>query len=96
MSSYLYKTVLTKLPPYLNEIILPLQMSHQYTDYFQALCCTTTLFQNSFLPFTITQCNKLDFDKNISSHAMFFCLLSFIRPLENDTYGIYYLFGVSY
>ena len=56
----------------------------------------TTLFQNSFLPFTITEWNKLDTDiKNIDFHAIF-CkkLLTFIRLLENNTYGIYDPLGV--
>ena len=63
---------------------------------FQTLRFRTTLFQNSFLPFTITEWNKLDTDiKNIDSHAVFRKnFLTFIRPLENDTYGIYDPVGV--
>ena len=94
--SYFYKTISSKLPPYLYELILPLQRSHRYPDYFQTLRCRATLFRNSFLPFTITGRNKLDSDiKNIDSHAMFRKkLLTFIRPLENDTCGIYDPIGV--
>ena len=95
--SYLYKIISTKLPPYLYEIIPPLQTSHQYPDCFQTLSCRTTPFQNLFLPFTITEWNKLDSDiKNIDSHAMLReKLLTFIRPLEKDTYGIYDPLGVK-
>ena len=48
------------------------------------------------LPFIITEWNKLDTDiKNTDSHAVFRKnLLTFIRPLENDTYGIYDPVGV--
>ena len=88
---YLYKIISTKLPPYLYEFIPHLQRSHQYPGCFQTLLCRTTLYQNSFLPFTITVWNKLDTNiKNIDSHAMFRKkLLTFIRPPENDIYGIY-------
>ena len=95
--SYLYKIISTKLPPYFYELIPPLQRSYQYPGCFQTLRCRTTLFQNSFLPFTITEWNKLGNDiKIIDSHAMFRKkLLTFIRPLENDTYGIYDPLGVK-
>ena len=94
--SCLYKIILTKLPPYLYELIPPLQRSHWYPGCFQAFRCRTTFFQNSFLPFTITEWNKLDTDiKNIDSHAMLRKkLLTFITTLENDTYGIYDPLGV--
>ena len=68
--SYMYKIISTKSPPYLYELIPPLKRSHRYPVCFQTLRCRTTLFQNSFLPFT--KWNKLDSDiKNIDSHAMF-------------------------
>ena len=94
--SYLYKIISTKLPPYLYELIPPLQRSHRYPSCFQTFRCRTTFFQNSFLPFAITEWNKLDSDiKNIDSHAMFRKkLLAFIRPLGNDTYGIYDPLGI--
>ena len=78
--------LMMKLPPFLYELISPLQRSHRYTGCFQTLRCRTTFCQNSFLPFTITEWNKLDSDiKNIDSHAMFHKkLLTFIRPLENN------------
>ena len=85
--SYLSKIISTKLPPYLYELIPPLQRSHRYPSCFQTFRCRTTFFQNSFLPFAITEWNKLDSDiKNIDSHAMFHKkLLAFIRPLGNDS-----------
>ena len=94
--SYFYKIISTKLPPYLYELIPPLQKSQRYPGCFQTLRCTTALFQNSFLPFTITEWNKEDSDiKNIGSHAMFRKkLLTIIRPIKNDTNGIYDPLGV--
>ena len=89
--TYLYKIISTKLRPYLYELIPPLQMSRRYPSCFQTFRRRTTFFENSFLRFTITKWNKLDSDiKNIDSHAMFRKkLLTFIRPLGNDTYGIF-------
>ena len=82
--TYLYKIISTKLPPYLYEIIPSLQMSHRHLSCFQTLCCRTALFHNLLLLFTITEWNKFN------SHAMFRKnLLAFVRPQENDTYGIY-------
>ena len=89
--SYLYKIISTRLPPYLYELIPPLQRSHWYLRCFQTFCCRTTFFQNLFLPFTVTEWNKFNSDiKTIDSHAMFHKkLLTFIRPLVTDVYGIY-------
>ena len=94
--SYLYKIISTKLPPYLYELIPRLQRSHRYPSCFQTFHCRTTFFQNSFLPFAITEWNQLDSDiKNIDSHVMFRKqLLAFIRTLRNDTYGIYNPLGI--
>ena len=85
-----------KLPPYLYELIPSLQRSHRYPSCFQTFRCRATFFQNSFLPFAITEWNKLDSDiKNIDSHAMLRKkLLAFIRALGNDTYGIYDLLSI--
>ena len=93
--SDLYKIISTKLPPYLRELIPPLQRSHRYPGCFQTWRCKST-FQNLFLLFTITERNKLYTDiKNTDSHEMFHKkLLTFIRPLENDTYGVYDPLGV--
>ena len=92
---YLYKIISTKLPPYLCELILSLQSSYRNPGCFQIFRCRT-FFQNSFLPFTITEWNKLDSDiQNINSHAMFRKKLDFLRPLGNDTCGIYDPLGVG-
>ena len=70
--SYLYEIISTKLPPYLYELIPPLQWSHRYPGCFKALRCRTELSRNSFLPFTVNEWNKLDFDiKNSASYAVF-------------------------
>ena len=83
--AFLYKIILIKLSPYLYDIIPVLERLHRYPSCFQTLRCRTTLFQI----FTILN------EKNINSHAMFHKkLLTFIRPLENDTYGIYDPLGV--
>ena len=94
--SYLYKIISTKLPPYLYELIPPLQKSHRYPSCFQTFHCRTTFFQNSFLSFAITEWNKSNSDiKKIDSHAIFRKrLLAFIRPLGNDTCGIYDPLGI--
>ena len=59
---YLYKIISTKLPPYLYELIPPVQRSHRYPSCFQGFLFRTVFFQNSFLPFAITEWNKLDSD----------------------------------
>ena len=68
--SYFYKLVLTKLPPSLYETIPPLQRSYRYHGYFQTLYYTTALFQNSFLPFAITEWKNLN-SYNKNSYAKF-------------------------
>ena len=84
--SHLYKIILTNLPPYLYELIPPLQRSHWYLRCFQTLCCRTTVSQILFLPFTITEWNKLDSHiKNIDSQR-----LTFIRSLKTDTFEIWF------
>ena len=90
------KIISTKLPPYLYELIAPLQRPDRCPGCFQTFRCMITFFQNSLLPFTITKWNKLDSDiRNIDSHAIFRKkLLTFIRPLGNDTYGIFDQLGV--
>ena len=93
---YLYKIISTKSPPYLYELILPLQRSHRYSGCFKAFRCRTELSRNSFLPFTVNEWNKLDSDiKNSDSYAIFRKKpLAFIRPVGNSMYGIYDPFGV--
>ena len=95
--SYLYKIISTKLPPYLYDLIPPLQRSNHYPGCFKTLRCRTELFRNSFLSFTVNEWNKLDSDiKNSDSYEMFRKkLLAFIRPVGNSMYGIYDPFGVK-
>ena len=95
--SYLYKIISTKSPPELYELIPPLQRSHRYPGCFKTLRCRTELFQNSFLPFTVNEWNKLDPDiKNSDSYEIFRKkLLVFIRPVGNSMYGIYDPFRVK-
>ena len=95
--SYLYKIISTRLPPYLYDLIPPLQRSHRYPGCFKTLRCRTELFRNSFLPFTINEWNKLDSDiKNSDSYEMFRKKhLAFIRPVGNSMYCIYDPFGVK-
>ena len=88
--------VSTKSTLYFYELILPLQMLHRYHGCFKTLGCRNELFRNSFLPFTINEWKKLDFDiKNSDSHAVF-CkkLLAFIRPIGNSIYSTFSPFGV--
>ena len=94
--SYFYKIALTKLPLCLYELIPSRQRSHRYPGCFQTLRCRTTLFRNSFLRFTITESNKLDSDiKSTDAHVMLSKkLLTFIRPVRNDTYGNFYPLAV--
>ena len=94
--SYLYKTILTKFPPYLYELIPPLQRSHRYRGCLKTLGCRTELFHNLFLQFSVNKCNKLDSDiKNSDSYA-FFCkmLLALITPAGNSICNIHDPFGV--
>ena len=58
---------------------------------YRALYCRTDLFQNSFLPFSINEWNKLDPNiRNLDSPEMF-CkkLLNFIRSSEKSIFNIY-------
>ena len=50
----------TKLPPYLYELTPPLEWSHDNPDCLKAFQCRTELFQNSFLPYSVNNGNKLD------------------------------------
>ena len=84
--SYLYKNISTRSPPYLHELILPLQRSHRYSGCFKTLRCRTELFRNSLLPFTINEWNRCDSDiKKSDSYTIFpKKLLAFIRPVGNS------------
>ena len=89
--SCLYKTISTKSPPYLYELIPPLQRSYRYPGCFRTLRCRTELFRNLFSPVTVNEWNKLDSDiKNSDSYAIFRKkLLVFIKLVGNNIYGIY-------
>ena len=95
--TYLYKSISTKSPPYLYELIPPLQMSHRYPGCFKTLRFRTELTQNLFLPFTINELNRLDSDIKNSDSYTIFCksLLAFIRPVGNSMNGISDPFGVK-
>ena len=70
--SYLNKIISTKSPPYLYELVPPLQRSYRYPGCFKTLRCRTEFFRNSFLPFTVSEWNKLNSDiKNSDSYAIF-------------------------
>ena len=93
---YLYKNISTKSPPYLYELIPPLQRSRRYPGCFKTLRCRTELFRNSFLPFTINEWNRPDSDIKNSDCCTIFRkkLLGFIRPAGNSMNGIYDPFGL--
>ena len=95
--SYLDKIMSTKLPPFLYELIPPLQRSHRYPGCFKTLHCRTDPFRNSFLQFTVNEWTELDADiKNSDSYGIIRKKhLAFIRPVGNSIYGIYDPFGVK-
>ena len=55
--SYLYKIISTKSPPYLYELMPPLQRSHRYPGCSKTLRCRTELFRNLLLAFTVNEWN---------------------------------------
>ena len=57
---YLCKVILSKRPSYLYDMLPPLQRSQRNQSFFQPLLCIKEIFRNSFLPYTINECNKLD------------------------------------
>ena len=61
------------------------------------LVCRTELFQNYFLPFTISEWNKLDPDvRNVETYSLFRKnLLAFIRLIENSISSIYDPLGIK-
>lgn len=59
---FLYNTVSTKLPSFLYEIVPA--VSHRYPGCFEPLRCRAKLLQNSVLPFTVSEWNKLDREIN--------------------------------
>ena len=72
-------------------MLSPLQRSPRNQGFFQPLLCRTKIFENSFLPYTINEWNKLDPEiRRIDSYVRFRKkLLSFIKPMENKTFSIY-------
>ena len=61
------------------------------------LICQTELFQNSFLPFTIIEWNKLVLDvRNVETYLLFRNnLLAFIWPIKNFINSIYDPLGIK-
>ena len=61
------------------------------------LICQTELFQNSFLPFTIIEWNKLVPDvRNVETYSLFRNnLLAFIWPIKNFINSIYDPLGIK-
>ena len=95
--SYLFKIILTKWPPYLYELVPPLQRSHRYPGCFK-LCVVG-------LNFTVTHFYRLLL-MNVINWALILRtltlmqfsakeLLAFIRPVGNSMYGIYDPLGVK-
>ena len=69
---YFQKILSTKLPPYLCNLTPPLQRSHRNPGCLKALQCRAELFQNSFLPYSVNNWNKLDPSiRCAESHSMY-------------------------
>ena len=97
---YLFLIVLAKMPPYLPifmKYLLPSKGRNVIQVASNFLICRFELFQNSFLPFTISEWNKLDPDvRNAETYSLFRKnLLAFIRPIENSIYSIYDPLGIK-
>ena len=88
---FLHKVLSIKLPTYLYELIPPITNSHHNRWCYRALYCTTDLFRNSCLPFSINEWNKLNrASRNLHYHEMFRKnLLNLIRPSEKSIFNIY-------
>ena len=80
----------TNLPTYLYEVIPPIINSYCNSSCYRNLYCRTTLFRNYFLPFSISEWNKMDPDiKNLDAHAMFRRKLwNFVRSSEKTILNI--------
>ena len=76
------------MPLLLHEIVPALQRLHCNPGCFKPLRYRTEHFQIFFLPFAISEWNKLDSDnRNVGSYSLFRKnLLSFIRPIEKSVY----------
>ena len=86
-------------PKYLYDIIPPATRSYttRNNKNIPSFNCTTEYFMNPFLPYVINEWNKLDIKiTNITSHNTFkSSLLSFVRPLHCNTFGIHNLIGLQ-
>ena len=85
----------SKRPPYLSDLLPPLQRYQQNQGYFQSLLCRTKSSKTLFLLYTISQWNKLDpeirriglcvgFQKKTKKNKVLLNLLK-IRPLVFTT-----------
>ena len=75
-----------------------LQRSQRNQGFFHPMVCRTEIFKNSFLPYTINKCNKLDLEvRSIDSYVGFQKkIVSFIiKHTENETFSIYDLLGIK-
>ena len=90
----------SKRPPYLSDLLPPLQRYQQNQGYFQSLLCRTKSSKTLFLLYTISQWNKLDPEIRRIGLCVGFQKknkkkLSFIKPTENKAFSIYYPSGIK-
>ena len=86
-----YEILNNQTPGYLYSLLCPPNrhyITRKYSKVRQIFCRTET-FNNSFLPQTIRECNKLDTSIcQAPSYSVFRkALLDFIRPTANSTFG---------
>ena len=75
-----------------------LQRSQRNPGFFQPLLCRTEIFKNSFLPYTISEWNKLNHEIRGNHSYVGFRKKNtkFItKPTENKTFSIYDRLGVK-
>ena len=86
-------------PKYLYDIILPATRSYttRNNKNISSFNCRIEYFMNSHFPKVINEWNKLDIKiTNVTSHNAFkSSLLSFVRPLHCDTFGIHNPIGLK-
>ena len=92
---YFFKAISFTRPSYLYDLLPPLQRFHRNKSCYQPLYCRTEVFKNSILPYTRHSLNNLDPEiRRTHSYVNFRKkLLSFVRPTENKTFGMYNLFS---
>ena len=67
-----------------------LQRSHRNPDCFTPLQSRTELFENSDVPFPVSDWNKLDHHiRNVDSYSLFRKNVSSFITFENSIFGIY-------